>query len=47
MAEPNCRAGFVPIIISGQGKIVSWLVGVKEKTKLQKIQDFDMDSFTL
>ena len=29
MAEPNCRAGFVPIIISGQGKMVCWLVGGK------------------
>ena len=29
MAEPNCRPGSVPIIISGQGKMVCWLVGGK------------------
>ena len=29
MAEPNCRPGSVPIIISGQGNMVCWLVGGK------------------
>ena len=29
MAEPNYRAGILPIIISGQGNMVCWLVGGK------------------
>ena len=50
MAEPDFGHWIVPVIISGQDKMVCLLVGVKEKTKLQKIQDFDLDqkdSFTL